>query len=211
MKDLITTQELVFSSFKMSKNGLEAVGEPTFDEWLKAGEFLTNANGAVHFWIGYWLNYGEHKFGETYAQAIDETGYSYGTLANDKWVASRVDQSRRREGLTFSHHQEIADLMPEDQEKMLDLAQEHKLNSKGFRNEVRAYKMQLDLPELTDEDRNRVTPQDFEKAQYFVGALIDLVDEIESIDYTAFDPDAHAFIVSQLKKAIGKMGRLISK
>lgn len=193
----------------MDKQGLRAVGNPSFEEWLRVGEFLKNANGAVHFWIGDWLNYGERQWGEMYTQAIDETGYSYGTLANDKWVASRIEPSRRRENLSYAHHQEIADLMPEDQEKMLDMAEEHHLNSKNFRNVVRGYKMQLDLPELTEEQLHQATPEDFNKAQEIVGHLIEVVEDIESINFAHFHTDAKDFLMSQVRKTIGRLGKLL--
>ena len=72
--------------------------------------------------IGDWLVYGEHTYGEMYAQALDATGFSYGTLANQVYVAQRFDFSRRRENLSFSHHQEVAALPPEEADELLDRA-----------------------------------------------------------------------------------------
>jgi len=209
--DLINGQEVVYSSFQMDKMGLKPIGTPSFDDWLKCGDFLKNANGAVHFWIGDWMNYGERQWGEMYTQAIDETGYSYGTLANDKWVTSRIEPSRRRESLSFAHHQEIADLMPDDQEKMLSYAEKHSLNSKAFRNMVKSYKLQLDLPELSQADLNKPPSEDFKKAQEYVMMLIEVVGELESINWKTMDIDAKAFLSSQIKKSIGQMGVLISR
>ena len=40
-----------------------------------------------------------------------------GTLANDKYVCSKVEISRRREHLSFDHHQEVADLPPNKQKE----------------------------------------------------------------------------------------------
>lgn len=210
MTDLITQKEVTFSSFRMTRMGLEPIGEPTFDQWIRCGEFIKNANGAVHFWIGDWMNYGEQKWGEMYTQAIDETGYSYGTLANDKWVASRVDPSRRREHLSFAHHQEVADLMPEDQEELLKVAEDQKLNSKTFRTFVRSYKMHLDLPELTAEQLKRTNQEDFKKAQGYVMTLIETVEQIVAINLVDMDVDARDFLVSQIKKSIGKLGKVVS-
>ena len=45
---------------------------------------------------------------EIAAQAIEATGRSYQTIANAKRVAERVDVSRRREDLSWSHHAEVA-------------------------------------------------------------------------------------------------------
>ena len=70
-----------------------------FDEWQDIGTRLGKIEGAVHWWIGDWLNYGESKYGETYAQAMDETGFDYGTLADDKWIANQYQISERSENL----------------------------------------------------------------------------------------------------------------
>lgn len=37
--------------------------------------------GAVQWWVGDWLNFGERKYGEKYAQGMDATGYAYQTVA----------------------------------------------------------------------------------------------------------------------------------
>ena len=62
------------------------------------------------FIIGDALRYGERRWGETYAQVMDATGMAYQTLANAKWVASRVPVQRRRTELSWSHHAEVASL-----------------------------------------------------------------------------------------------------
>lgn len=211
MKDLIQINKMI-SKEKVSftKSELIISNDVSFDEWADILGSLKMVKGAVHFWIGDALNFGERKFGEQYSQALDGLDYEYQTLQNDKWISNKVKGSRRRETLTFSHHQEVADLAPEDQDKMLDYAEENSLNVKSFRNFVRAYKMQLDLPELTDEDLNRSTPQDFKKAQGYVMMLIEVAEEMEAFDINKMHPDARDFLVSQIKKTIGKLGKLIS-
>lgn len=133
---LIENKEIVYASFILHNNGIKAVGEPSFEEWLQCGEFINRAKGSVHFWIGDWLNYGEQKWGEKYLQAVKETDYDYGTLRNDKWVASKVELSRRRDNLTFSHHAEVADLEPDEQDRLLDYAEEKKMDARVFRSYV---------------------------------------------------------------------------
>ena len=56
-----------------------------------------------------------------YSQALDETEYSYQTLANDKWVAGQIEFCRRRQNLTWSHHEVVASLMSEEPEEALAL------------------------------------------------------------------------------------------
>ena len=79
------------------------------------------------------MNYGETSYGETYAQALDATDYSYQTLMDSKWISGRIKFSRRRENLSFSHHKEVAALDPEEQTFWLQRAEDE-----GWtRNELR--------------------------------------------------------------------------
>jgi len=203
-------KELVISSFNLTKNGLTPLGTPSFDQWRACGEFLRNANGAVHFWIGDWLNYGEQKYGETYAQAIDGTQYDYQTLSNDKWIASRVEVSRRRENLSFSHHSEVAELDPEEQDELLDLADNQKLNRSEFRKVVRSYKLQLDLPELTDEERSPIDQEEFEVVEKLAIKLLDATENIVNLNWSTLHPQAREFLLSQVRKSTGLLGGVIT-
>lgn len=47
-----------------------------------------------------------------YSQALDETNYEYGTLANDKWISSHIPLSLRSENLTPTHARVLASLEP---------------------------------------------------------------------------------------------------
>lgn len=72
--------------------------------------------------IGDLLNYGEKAYGHKYAQAEAATGLAEQTLMNYSSVCGRVPKSRRRKGLKFSHHAEVASLSPDDQNHWLSLA-----------------------------------------------------------------------------------------
>jgi hypothetical protein len=65
------------------------------------------------------------------------TGYDVQSLMNMSYVASRFDASRRRPGLSFSHHAELAALPPEDQELWLDRAEVGGLSVRALRAELR--------------------------------------------------------------------------
>jgi len=123
----------VQSPFTFTKCGLAPIGEPTFEEWLGCGEFLKNADKSVHFWVGDWLNYGEAKYGDKYEEAIKQTGFEYGTLANDKYIAAKIELSRRRESLSFGHHQEVAPYTPQEQAILLERAEALGLSLRQFR------------------------------------------------------------------------------
>lgn len=172
MNDLVTlteNKEIVYASFILRKNGLEPVGTPNFEQWLECGQFINRAKGAVHFWIGDWLNYGEQQWGEKYLEAIKTTGYQYQTLADDKWVAARVQFSRRRENLSFDHHKTIAGLDAEEQEVLLKDAVEKKLDSKTFRK----YVEKRELPQHQQKPQRQEPDQERENKKLDVSTIID--------------------------------------
>ncbi len=116
-------EPIVYSSFRLEERGLTPVGTPTREQWSECLDYLMHLEKHIHFWIGDLLAYGERRWGEMYSEMIERTGYEPRTLRTLKWVASSVDVSRRREGLSFAHHQEAAGLSPEQQDVILDLSE----------------------------------------------------------------------------------------
>lgn len=82
----------------------------TYDEWCFVGDALSLAKGAIHWWLGDWVLAGEYKWGETYAQAIDETKFSLGTLKNDVWIAGSFPPGVRYPDLSWTHHSHCASI-----------------------------------------------------------------------------------------------------
>ena len=119
--------------FEFTPTGLVVKGEPTFDVWQAVGQRLQQIEAAVQWWIGDWLNYGEQAFGENFAQAVEETAYTSGSLANMKWVSARVPSSLRNDKLSYNHHVAVAPLPPDEQEAWLDKAEAEGLNVKQLR------------------------------------------------------------------------------
>lgn len=126
--------------FELTKTGLVVKGNPPIEAWLEAGEHLRYIQGSVHWWLGDWLRYGETHYGEKYAQALDETDYSYQTLRDDVWVAGRIEMSRRKDILSFSHHKEVAALEPVEQDELLNLAEEKQWSMRELRKAVQEVK-----------------------------------------------------------------------
>ena len=109
-----------------------------FEHWSQAGGILGMFANANPWYIGDWLMYGEHTYGEKYAQASDLTGLDPSTLQGYQFVASRIDKINRRKGLSFSHHREVAPLEPEQQELWLDLAEQNGWTLAQLRAAIRA-------------------------------------------------------------------------
>jgi len=134
---------------KVSKTGLVFDESLTYDEWELIGKQLQNIHKSIAWFIGDWLNFGEIKWGEMYAQAIEETGLDYDTLVIYKFVANRIQLPRRRGNLSFSIHREVAPLEPKEQDKFLDLAEQNNLTRNDVRELIKEAN-KLPTPELPD-------------------------------------------------------------
>jgi hypothetical protein len=89
-------------------------GALTYETWEKVGSVLGAVGNASSWAIGDWLIWGEHVFGEKYAQASLVLGVSEESLKIYHWVASRFPKSMRDPRLTFSHYKRLARLAGED-------------------------------------------------------------------------------------------------
>jgi hypothetical protein len=114
-----------------------AAEDLSFEEWLENGRRLGLMGRSAGWWIGDWLCYGNHAFGERYARASRITGYDAQTLMNMAYVASRFDVGRRRGKLSWSHHAEIAAMEPEEQDHWLALAEADRLSVRCLREGIR--------------------------------------------------------------------------
>ena len=121
------------SPFTFTKCGLAPIGEPTREEILTCFDFIKNADASIHWWIGDLLNYTESKYGEMYKEIEDLTGFAYDTLARDKSISHKIEICRRRQNLSFGHHVEVAAYTPQEQEILLERAEELGLSIRQFR------------------------------------------------------------------------------
>jgi hypothetical protein len=114
------------------------VREMEFPEWAEAGRRLGAMGRCGQWGLGDWIRYGNTKFGERYAWAARVTAYDSQTLMNMVYVASRFEISRRRENLSWSHHETLAALQPDEQDYWLDRAIADHLSVSDLRLELRA-------------------------------------------------------------------------
>jgi hypothetical protein len=124
-----------------------AADDMSLPEWLEYGRRLGVMGRSAGWWIGDWLTYGNHAFGERYVRASRITGYDSQTLMNMAYVASRFDVSRRRGKLSWSHHAEIAAMEPEEQDHWLERAETDRLSVRCMREGIRRERLRAKAEE----------------------------------------------------------------
>jgi hypothetical protein len=107
-------------------------------EWAMAGRRIGAVSRSIQWLLGDWIAYGNLKFGERYARAAQITGYDTQSLMNMVYVASRFPFSRRRENLSWSHHEAVAALDDEDQCCWLDQASANRWSVADLRMMLRS-------------------------------------------------------------------------
>jgi hypothetical protein len=108
------------------------------DEWTRIGRQIFVIADSSAWWLGDWLIYGQSQYPDRYKRAIVETALDYQTLRNYAWVARRYTPGRRRSGLSFQHHAEVAGLPEEDQDRWLRHAEASGWSRNELRSRVRA-------------------------------------------------------------------------
>ena len=109
-----------------------------FEEWCRLGVQVGALADASAWWIGDWLVYGQRAYPGRYRTALAATRFSYQTLRNYAWVAAHVPVYRRRDGLSFGHHAEVAMLAAEEQELWLMRAERRAWSRNELRRRLRA-------------------------------------------------------------------------
>lgn len=118
-------------------NGLFLPADLDYDLYESVGSMLGALHQATGFLIGDYLLYGEHTYGEKYAQAALLLGLSPQTCANYQSISKRVPPGRRRPGVSFSIHGEVASLPPEQQVEWLEIAAKEGLTKQEVRDRLR--------------------------------------------------------------------------
>lgn len=111
--------------------------------------------------IGDFILFGESVYGEKYAQAADMTGLAPQTLANYASICKHIPPSRRRPGVSFSLHGEVAYLSPKEQTQWLDQAEAEGWTKEVLRSAIREIGSGLvdDLGEQERDDSHGVSTE----------------------------------------------------
>lgn len=129
--------------FHLHALGLATTGKPTFDQWQQVGNRIKATYKGIHWAIGDWVLLGERTFGQDFAQGLDDCGFSYETVRNDRRVALAVEPGRRRPELPFDFYLAVVSesLSPGEQEQLLDRALVSKWSRDQLRKAVREHKL----------------------------------------------------------------------
>jgi len=127
--------------------------ELDLSQWAEVGRRLGSVGRNIQWALGDWIAYGNERFGERYSRAAKITGYDTQTLMNMVYVATHFPISRRRENLSWSHHEALAGLDSEGQEQWLDQAAQHRWSVSDLRTMLRmARKKSRELPVGDEQD-----------------------------------------------------------
>jgi len=108
-------KQLALPGFELQTKAMVITGQPSFDEWKKAGGAMQQVDGALHWWIGDWLRYAANEAGEgnsdyeLHEEAAKEMGYSEVTLQQDHRLADAYSEPYRRlYDVSWSHYRVAA-------------------------------------------------------------------------------------------------------
>jgi hypothetical protein len=121
--------------------GLQIPKDLAFEDWERAGHRLSHIVDSSAWWLGDWLVFGKKNYSDRYQRAIRAVGLQYQTLRNYAWVARRFDLGRRRSKLTFQHHAEVASLLVDEQDRLLEEAEREMWTTKQLRKAIRELRL----------------------------------------------------------------------
>jgi hypothetical protein len=165
--------------------GLDIPDGTNFEHWLAVGKHLALADNALAWRIGDWWAFGEHRYGDRVAVVCVNgwDGPGFGACRNYATVARAFETSRRRDVLSFCHHQEVASLPPDDADRLLDWAEEPLCNDGKPRStrELRDQVRQRNAARWRAYNRPRTTPADVADAISRVRKEVESLQEIERL------------------------------
>lgn len=139
----------------------------THAEWLEMGQLLQSLETAVGWAVGDWAAAAEpytEMWGAAYSnepskyqRIIEETGYSYQTVADYAWISKAIPVSIRNRKLSFSHHRLVAAMkLPSGepdtiaQADWLDQAAEYEWTLVEFKKALAAHRRAANPPILSE-------------------------------------------------------------
>jgi hypothetical protein len=113
---------VVIGNYTLTPVGLVDNGA-SVEDWERLGVYLRKIGTSYQWLVADWMSQGERIHKKTYEQAAAIVGKAVKTLYNWNSVGNKVDFSRRREILHFTHHAVVAALEPDWQSYWLEWAE----------------------------------------------------------------------------------------
>src|SRR6516165_11314413 len=110
------------------------------EAWLSVGRSLAEIDSGFMWWLGDWIRFGDEKWGAKYDEAIS-LGFAYQTALNAVSVAKKFEFSRRRENLSWGHHEAVAYLEEPFADAFLDDAITNQWSQKELRKQVADFRV----------------------------------------------------------------------
>ena len=108
-----------------------------YERFEEVCAMLGGAHAAIKFAIGDAILAGEMLYGEKAYQALELLNISEESRRECVRVSARIPQSRRRKGVSWSHHRAVAALEPAKRDEWLRRAAAERLSHHALRDELR--------------------------------------------------------------------------
>ncbi len=125
---------------KRDSNYFQFAEDTTYEQWLEIGQNLMQATQNIMWWLGDWWNFGDRKYGELAAQALNME-IPYNTFSKASYVANKIPLERRNPELSWTHHSEVASLDSGLQQQYLEKAIDENLSVKALRSIIKKQKV----------------------------------------------------------------------
>jgi hypothetical protein len=126
----------------LSATGLDLSRRPdlSYDQYRAIGVLLGRATAAIRWAVGYWLAFGEDRFGELAAEASEALGISPEGRMELVRVARAIPRRRRRAALPWGAHRVVAArwIDPRTRDALLDKAEKSAWTVRELEGAVRA-------------------------------------------------------------------------
>jgi hypothetical protein len=108
----------------------------TEDQCLAVVMQLQSMDKCIRWWLGDAIAAADKRHGAA-KKAAQLAGMTHGSARNCSSLSEKFEVSRRRDSLSWSHHQEVAAKPPAEQEKWLDYAEEQQLSRQALRDAIK--------------------------------------------------------------------------
>lgn len=125
--------------FSLTSTGVVVTGKPIFGDWESALNLAVYLEERSPFWKADLLEYGHTRADwlPIIDAVVDASKFTESTVRQYRHIAKAVPMADRVDGLSFSHHAEVAALPAEDKRPMLERAKREHLSVSALRQVVR--------------------------------------------------------------------------